>query len=97
MFFIVFSRVCGVSLMAFVSVQSVAMVRALIAVNGCLAAGFRGFTWFSHFIFLSFLGGLLVLFLYSTALAPCPVYLTRTHPDFRRKHVIWYLFCMVVF
>lgn len=97
MIFIFVSGFLRVFLMWLIPVQTVAAVTALMAVNACLAAGFRGFTWYRHFIFLSYLGGLLVLFLYSTALAPCPVKLTRVRPGFTWIHVKLYFVFVAVY
>nr|QCD14065.1 NADH dehydrogenase subunit 6 [Crassadoma gigantea] len=57
-----------------VSPQAVGGICFFLVTLGCLIFGYCGAVWMSHFVFLSFLGGLLVIFLYAVALAPSPLF-----------------------
>nr|YP_272041.1 NADH dehydrogenase subunit 6 [Placopecten magellanicus]AAZ06454.1 NADH dehydrogenase subunit 6 [Placopecten magellanicus] len=57
-----------------ISPQAVGASSFLLVLLGCLMFGYGGAPWLSHFVFLSFLGGLLVVFLYAVALAPSPLF-----------------------
>nr|YP_010151027.1 NADH dehydrogenase subunit 6 [Amusium pleuronectes]QQV73587.1 NADH dehydrogenase subunit 6 [Amusium pleuronectes] len=57
-----------------VNPQAVGSFCFFLVLLGCLVYGYSGAVWFSYFIFLSFLGGLLVVFLYAVALAPSPYF-----------------------
>nr|YP_010133199.1 NADH dehydrogenase subunit 6 [Azumapecten farreri]ABQ96654.1 NADH dehydrogenase subunit 6 [Azumapecten farreri]ACD77261.1 NADH dehydrogenase subunit 6 [Azumapecten farreri]ACL36016.1 NADH dehydrogenase subunit 6 [Azumapecten farreri] len=59
-----------------VSPQAVGGFCFFLVTLGCLIFGYCGAVWMSHFVFLSFLGGLLVIFLYAVALAPSPLFLS---------------------
>lgn len=59
---------CGFS----VNVQAVGCSCFFLIFLSCLILGYRGIVWLSHFIFLAFLGGLIVIFLYVLSLAPSP-------------------------
>nr|AGR50841.1 NADH dehydrogenase subunit 6 [Mimachlamys senatoria] len=54
--------------------QAVGICCLMLVLVGCLIFGYCGGVWLSHFVFLSFLGGLLVIFLYTVALAPSPLF-----------------------
>lgn len=57
-----------------VNPQAVGRFCFFLVLLGCLVCGYRGSVWLRHFIFLSFLGGMLVVFLYAVALAPRPYF-----------------------
>nr|AKE35607.1 NADH dehydrogenase subunit 6 [Pecten maximus] len=57
-----------------VNPQAVGSFCFFLVLLGCLVCGYSGSVWLSHFIFLSFLGGMLVVFLYAVALAPSPYF-----------------------
>nr|YP_010316004.1 NADH dehydrogenase subunit 6 [Mimachlamys varia]UNA71546.1 NADH dehydrogenase subunit 6 [Mimachlamys varia] len=59
-----------------VSPQAVGICCFFLVTLGCLIFGYSGSVWLSHFVFLSFLGGLLVIFLYACALAPSPLFIS---------------------
>nr|ALA07925.1 NADH dehydrogenase subunit 6 [Argopecten irradians concentricus] len=57
-----------------VNPQAVGAACLLLVLLSCLIFGYSGPVWLSHFIFLAFLGGLMVVFLYAVSLAPSPFF-----------------------
>lgn len=57
-----------------VNPQAVGAACLLLVLLRCLIFGYRGPVWLRHFIFLAFLGGLIVVFLYAVSLAPRPFF-----------------------
>nr|ALA07949.1 NADH dehydrogenase subunit 6 [Argopecten ventricosus] len=54
--------------------QAVGAACLVLVLFSCLIFGYSGPVWLSHFIFLAFLGGLMVVFLYAVSLAPSPYF-----------------------
>nr|WBP69651.1 NADH dehydrogenase subunit 6 [Propeamussium sp. mt1] len=58
----------------FVSPQAVGFCCFWLVLLGCFLVGYSGMAWFGYLVFLAYLGGLLVVFLYSMVLAPSPYF-----------------------
>ncbi|YP_010576134.1 NADH dehydrogenase subunit 6 (mitochondrion) [Ylistrum balloti] len=78
---------CG----SLVGPQAVGCFSFFSVLLGCLVFGYSGAVWLSHFIFLSFLGGLMVVFLYAVALAPNPLFKSIAQKTVRPMSVIMFI------
>nr|WFG79965.1 NADH dehydrogenase subunit 6 [Catillopecten margaritatus] len=57
-----------------VSPQAVGFCCFWLVLLGCFVVGYSGMAWFGYLMFLAYLGGLLVVFLYSMVLASSPYF-----------------------